>query len=159
MIEILSHNAPILTVRIIHENRDVRVDVGMVLHVNDLLLESLDGSVSRHGIAEGLRDWLYLNHLNMLSLTECKTTGVSLYDVVVAAGADEDEKSAKQAVARFSKSKKITAKPIGQCPGDARKSLYRLFEILADYENYCPIPQNEKRRIEAILKQKEREPK
>ena len=160
MIEIISHNAPGLSLRIVYQERDIRLDVGSVVKVNDLLIESLEGLLLRFGIAQGIDSWVRLNRLSILSFTENKLVGVSLFDLTEAA-ADYDSHGIdiSEAVRRFSKSKKIEAKPIGKCPHDSRKSLYRLFDILQDYENYSGISPSEKRRILATLQTKERPPK
>lgn len=84
-------------------------------------------------------------------------TGVSLSDLVRSIGI-EDEYNA-DFVARFSRSKKITAKSIGKCPIDGRANLYRLFEIAKDYSDFSPISEAEKQRIIRRLQAIQRKPK
>lgn len=145
-----------LSLRIQHEGRDVRVDVVMVREITDLLIGSLEGSINRDGIAEGIETWAWVNNLTVINFVEHKPVGVSVADLVTALGEDEDQVS--KTVKRLHGSKAITAKPIGKCPLNARAKLYRLSEILTDFEKISPLSKSEKRRIEAILKTKEREP-
>lgn len=157
MIEILSHNTPVLSVRIQHENRDVRVDVVMVRKIDDLLIDSLEGSIGRYGIAEGIETWVWVNDLTVINFVEHKPVGVSLNDVAIAYGVNEFDVS--EWVKSFVDSKKITATPIGKCSIDARKKLYRLSEILRDLGNFRPLKPSEKQDMLSVLQAKEREPK
>jgi hypothetical protein len=121
-----------------------------------LLIGSLEGSINRYGITRGLQTWTVCNELTVMTFVEYKPLGVSVADLVTALG--EDEEQVSKTVKRLHGSKAITAKPIGKCPINARAKLYRLSEILTDFEKISPLSKSEKRRIEAILKTKEREP-
>ena len=63
--------------------------------------------------------------------SESELQGVSLYDICLHIE-DGDDAAAKNAVKEWSNSKTITATPIGKCPVDGRRYLYRLSEILSD---------------------------
>lgn len=156
MIE-MSHNAPMLSLRIQHEGRDVRVDVVMVREITDLLIGSLEGSISRYGIAEAIETWVWVNDLTVINFVEHKPVGVSLTDIAKAYGVEEYDVA--EWVKSFVDSKKITAKPIGKCSIDARKKLYRLSEILKDLGNFRSLTPSKKQDILSILTAKERQAK
>ena len=80
--------------------------------------------------------------------------GVSIRDIFIAIDTADEELS--QAVNRFSKSKQISAKPIGK---EGNANIYKVFEILADFENYSPMSKAEKQRISKRLLQVQRTPK
>jgi hypothetical protein len=93
-----------------------------------------------------------LAYLESINPTEL---GVSLTDVVLSVGFPDDE--VKKVVSSFSKSKKVTAKSIGKCPKEGRANLYRLFEILKNWESFSPLSKAEKNRaikhLEAVKRQ------
>lgn len=157
MIEILSHNSPMLSLRIQHEGHDVRVNVVMVREITDLLIGSLEGSINRYGIAEGIETWAWVNNLTVINFVEHKPVGVSLHDIATAYGVDEDD--VPEWVKSFVDSKKITAATIGKCAMDARKGLYRLSEILQDLGNFRPLTPSKKQDMLLMLAAKERQPK
>ncbi len=70
MIEILSHNAPMLSLRIVHEGREIQVDVSPVRRVDALLTDSLESCLTRYGIREGLESWVILNKLTIVAFRE-----------------------------------------------------------------------------------------
>lgn len=56
--------------------------------------------------------------------------GIAIFDLALLM--EEDEAVARVSVKRLINSKKIRAKPIGKCPYDGRRKLYRLSELLSD---------------------------
>lgn len=73
MIEILSHNAPMLSLRIVHEGREIQVDVSPVRRVDALLTDSLESGLTRYGIGEGLETWAVVNKLTIVAFREGRT--------------------------------------------------------------------------------------
>jgi hypothetical protein len=70
MIEVVNFCAPVLELSITEANQTRLVKVYGVLVADDLLLETLQSLVQRHGFAEGLRDWTYLQGVQVLSITD-----------------------------------------------------------------------------------------
>jgi hypothetical protein len=126
-----------------------------------------DGTVVRLRLIDhfdGLR--ITFKKLSMLSspLTppqnaggECPTGGVSLYDVAFAV--NEDDALAKECVKKWVDSKKLTASPIGSCPLDARRKLYRLSEILSDVQRIIQLEPREVDKYRQALTAKLRLPR
>jgi len=86
-----------------------------------------------------------------------RATGISLRDIALYMN-DGDEQAAKETVNRWSDSKRIKAEPIGKCPVDRRKQLYRLPEILADVAGIENLTSREKAAYEKALRAKLRAP-
>jgi hypothetical protein len=155
-IAVLSHSPPTLSFRIDNDTEGALVEVFGVQNVDDHLIDSLSGCVSRYGLSDGLRTWVHLQSFTVLSMQPIRPVGVSLRDIAVAAGEEDD---ATDWVKRFVDSKQITAKPIGKCPLKGHPKLYRLSEILEDSQKWLGWTNREKSRVELVLKAKEREPK
>jgi hypothetical protein len=83
--------------------------------------------------------------------------GVSLFDIAM--HLENDELAAKSWVKRFSDSKKLDVEPIGDCPNDGRKYLYRLSEILPILEKLFPMSKSENAKLQKAMQQRERSPK
>lgn len=73
MIEVRNLSAPLLELVVSHEDKQTLVKVFGVLALDDHLLDSIDGLVSRYGLAEGVRDWVYLHSLQLLSMAEVQS--------------------------------------------------------------------------------------
>ena len=81
MVEILDHTSPLLTVRITTGTHAFIYTVFGVLKIDDCLIDSLDSLVERFGLAEGLRDWTYLNHFSIVS-TSMETSVAPIREVL-----------------------------------------------------------------------------
>ena len=64
---------------------------------------------------------------------------------------DADDIAAKERVKKWINGKQITANPIGKCPRDGRKKLYRLSEILSDVAKIVRLTAKEKADIQKAL--------
>lgn len=82
--------------------------------------------------------------------------GVTLFDVAVQIEADDEV--AKKLVRQISSSKKMRARSIGKCPVDGRKQLYRLSDILSDFEEFLGLTPREKSRYAKALRSRCRLP-
>jgi len=89
-------------------------------------------------------------------LTELGTTGISVYDLAFVI--EGDDAVARQRVKEWIDRKRITAKPIGKCPLDKRKQLYRLSELLSDVEKLLTLDKSELNRYRQALTSKLRAP-
>ncbi len=76
--------------------------------------------------------------------------GVSLYDAAIVIE-EGDDLAAIRLVKKWSDTKKITATPIGKCPNDARRTLYRLSEILSDLQVILSFTSKEKTKYRKAL--------
>ena len=83
--------------------------------------------------------------------------GVSLYDIAFVI--EEDDSAATQRVKAWSDSKRISAKPIGKCPLDGRRQLYRLSELLSDVKKLLSLDAKEVAKYRQALTAKLREPR
>ena len=82
--------------------------------------------------------------------------GVSIYDVAFAA--IQDEEVAKATVKNLVNSKKMEARPIGKCPIDGRKKLYRMDSLLSDYKKFTGINASQIARINKEISPRLRSP-
>ena len=82
--------------------------------------------------------------------------GIAIFDVAFLI--EEDDQVATQTVKRWVDSKRITAKPIGKCPRDARKCLYRLSELLSDVRTILNPDRGEMNKYRQALTAKLRSP-
>ena len=73
MIEVARFCAPVLELTVTEASHTRLVKVYGVLIVDDLLLDTLQSLVHRHGFAEGLRDWTYLQGVQVLSITDAES--------------------------------------------------------------------------------------
>ena len=83
--------------------------------------------------------------------------GVTLFDLAFLI--EEDDAVAKQTVKQWIDNKRIKAKPIGKCPLDARRQLYRLSEILSDAAEFLSLTVREKVKYRQVLTTKLRTPR
>jgi hypothetical protein len=83
-------------------------------------------------------------------------TGVTSYDVAFAI--EEDERAAKALVKKLCDSKRMEAEPIGKCPSDGRRQLYRLPEVLEDFARFLTLTADEKSKCTKVLRSKCRLP-
>ena len=83
--------------------------------------------------------------------------GVTLFDLAFLI--EEDDAVAKQTVKQWIDNKRIKAKPIGKCPLDARRQLYRLSEILSDVAEFLSLTVREKAKYRQVLTTKLRTPR
>lgn len=63
-IEIVQHTPPILELSV----EGTLIRVFGVLKVDDRLIGKLDGLTDRYGVSEGIRDWIHLEGLQVLSM-------------------------------------------------------------------------------------------
>ena len=82
--------------------------------------------------------------------------GVTLHDIAFLI--EEDDQAAKSSVRCWINSKKIHAEPIGKCPLDGRRQLYRLEELLHDLGKILKLSPREKSKYRQVLKGKLRPP-
>ena len=75
--------------------------------------------------------------------------GVSLFDVAFAI--EEDDIAAKECVKKWINGKQVNATPIGKCPKDGRKQLYRLSEILSDVAKILRLTSKDKAAYRKVL--------
>jgi hypothetical protein len=76
MIEVKNFSAPFLEVEVVHKSGRHVVKVFGVMRLDDMLLDSIQALVSRHGFAEGVRDWVHLNGLQMVSVVEMESDDI-----------------------------------------------------------------------------------
>jgi hypothetical protein len=95
--------------------------------------------------------WYAREHIQIASLVTVQDTrvGVTLYDVAFVV--EDDEKAAKSTVKRWIDSKKIKAQPLGKCPVDGRRQIYRLSEILDDVKTILTLSPIEQSRLRKAL--------
>lgn len=75
MVEVKSFSAPMLELSVTHDGNESIVKVFGVLEIDDYLIGSLEGIVNRCGFSRGLHDWIYLNSLQLISVSavDCVT--------------------------------------------------------------------------------------
>jgi hypothetical protein len=78
MIEVRKFSAPLLELVVSHDNKQTLVTVFGVLALDDIILDSIDGLVSRFGLAEGVRDWVHMNHLQFVSMAPLESTYIEI---------------------------------------------------------------------------------
>lgn len=83
--------------------------------------------------------------------------GVTVFDVALAI--EEDDIVARATVKEWIDSKRIEAEPIGKCPVDGRRQLYRLSELLSDVTKILRLSAGEKARYRAALGARQRVPR
>jgi len=83
--------------------------------------------------------------------------GVTMFDVAFAI--EDDDKAAASSTKTWIDSKRITANPIGKCPIDARKQLYRLSELLDDVKKILALSSREVAQYQQALRAKQRAPR
>jgi hypothetical protein len=98
-----------------------------------------------------------LSIIGNAQIDEHDCCGVTLYDLALLI--EEDEVAAKDSLKRWIDSKGITAKPIGKCPLDGRKRLYRLSELLSDARQILTLSTEDVHKYQQALAAKLRRPK
>jgi len=83
--------------------------------------------------------------------------GITLFDLALAI--EEDDGAAKQLVRTWVNSKRLTATPIGKCPYDGRRQLYRLSELLSDAKSILSLSSDDERKYRQALTARVRLPR
>jgi len=120
MIEVVSHNPPFLSLRIVHQGTELNIQVFGVLEIYAILLVSLESLINRYGLAEGLRDWVYLRSVSLVSMSQAeKLVTVTKKDLRILA-----EKSAQCMTKRYKNGKKWGYFNITETTVDISESAY-----------------------------------
>jgi hypothetical protein len=83
--------------------------------------------------------------------------GVSLYDAALFF--DKDDRAATQMVGRWHDHKVIPVKPIGRCPTEGRRHLYRLPDVVNALEDALWLDSKEKAKLQQHLASRLRSPR